>query len=184
MQDDLALIETGLFSYFLATRQEVVVSNIPPIVNLTDVEQEAYAQGDDFAAILARVGQHLGSKKIGITLVELDSGKKAWPYHLHFGQEEIFVVLEGHGTLRYDDKRYELSTGDVALTPAGPNTAHQIINTSEQKLRYLALSSKDDPEVCYYPDSDKIGAYAGERPGRELTFLARKENATDYWDRE
>jgi uncharacterized cupin superfamily protein len=160
------------------------VSNIPPIVNLADVEQEAYGQGDDFAAMLGRVGQHLGSKKIGITMVELEPANKAWPYHLHYGQEEIFFVLEGHGTLRYDGNHYELSSGDVVLTPAGPNTAHQIINTSKQKLRYLALSSKDDPEVCYYPDSDKIGAYAGERGDRELTFLARKENATDYWDRE
>ena len=160
------------------------MSNIPPIVNLADVREEAYGQGDDFAATLARVGQHLGSSKIGITLVELEPGNKAWPYHLHFGQEEMFVVLDGTGTLRYDGTRYELSTGDVVLTPPGPNTAHQIINTSKQKLRYLALSSKDDPEVCYYPDSDKIGAYAGERGDRELTFLARKENATDYWDRE
>lgn len=160
------------------------MSNIPPIVNLADVGQEAYGQGGDFAATLARVGQYLGSKKIGMTLVELEPGNKAWPYHLHFGQEEMFVVLDGTGTLRYDGTRYELSTGDVVLTPPGPNTAHQIINTSKQKLRYLALSSKDDPEVCYYPDSDKIGAYAGERGDRELTFLARKENATDYWDRE
>lgn len=63
-----------------------------------------------------------------------------------------------------------------------PGTAHQIINTSERELRYLALSGKRHPEVCYYPDSDKYGAYFGEQ--REDAFLARRSSAVDYWDGE
>ena len=44
---------------------------------------------------------------------------------------------------------------------------------------YLALSGKRRPEVCYYPDSGKYGAYFGER--REDGFIAKAESAVDYW---
>ena len=113
----------------------------------------------------------LGTRQIGCTLVVLEPGKRAWPYHLHYAEEELFVVLEGEGTLRYDDEEFPIRSGDMVLTPPGPDTAHQIINTSETKLRYLALSGKRRPEVCYYPDSGKYGAYLGE--WREDAFIAK-----------
>ncbi|MEE9253841.1 MAG: cupin domain-containing protein, partial [Pseudomonadales bacterium] len=79
--------------------------------------------------------------KIGCTVVELEPCKRAWPYHLHYGQEEVFIVLEGKGTLRYDDDEYEIREGEIFFAGTGSGTAHQIVNTSESKLRYLALSS-------------------------------------------
>ena len=66
--------------------------------------------------------------------------------------------------------------------PTGEGTAHQIINTSNGLLRYLALSSLDDPEICYYPDSDKYGSYAGDaNTPHALEFMAEKSSAIDYW---
>ena len=153
-----------------------------PIVNLADLPLEAYGKGGHFAAMLGRVGATLGTRQIGCTLVVLEPGKRAWPYHLHYAEEELFVVLEGEGTLRYDDEEFPVRAGDVILTPPGPGTAHQIINTSERELRYLALSGKQHPEVCYYPDSDKYGAYFGEH--RESAFIAKDTSAVDYWQDE
>ena len=150
-----------------------------PIINLADLPLEAYGKGGQFAAMLGRAGATLGTRQIGCTLVVLEPGKRAWPYHLHYAEEELFVVLEGEGTLRYDDEEFPIRSGDIVLTPPGPGTAHQIINTSETKLRYLALSGKRRPEVCYYPDSGKYGAYFGER--REDGFIAKAESAVDYW---
>ena len=153
-----------------------------PIVNLAELPLKAHGKGGNFAAMLGRVGAELGTCQIGCTLVVLEPGKRAWPYHLHHAEEEIFVVLEGEGTLRYDDHEYPVRAGDVILTPPGPGTAHQIINTSESELRYLALSGKHAPEVCYYPDSGKFGAYFGERG--DGAFIARHTSAVDYWDGE
>ncbi len=160
------------------------MANEPAIVNLDDMPMEPYGKGDRFAAKLGRIGRHLGAQKLGCTLVALAPGKTAWPYHLHYAQEEMFVILEGEGTLRYDGAEHRLRAGDVVFTPPGPDTAHQIVNTADATLRYLALSSMDDPEVCEYPDSGKIGAYVGERGERVLTFLAPLSAATDYWDGE
>ena len=153
-----------------------------PIVNLAELQLEAHGKGGNFAAMLGRVGATLGTRQIGCTLVALEPGKRAWPYHLHHAEEELFVVLEGEGTLRYDDNEYPVRAGDVILTPPGPGTAHQIINTSESELRYLALSGKRNPEVCYYPDSGKFGAYFGE--GKDDAFIAKRTSAIDYWDGE
>ena len=153
-----------------------------PIVNLGDLPLEEYGKGGNFAAMLGRVGATLGTRQIGCTLVVLEPGKRAWPYHLHYGQEELFVVLEGEGTLRYDGDEYPVRAGDVILTPPGPDTAHQIVNTSAQALRYLALSGTQLPDVCYYPDSGKYGAYYDG--GKEDCFIARRSSAVDYWDGE
>ena len=162
--------------------KEPAMNRNAPILNLADTPLEAHGKGENFSAMLGRVGATLGTRQIGCTLVVLEPGKRAWPYHLHHAEEEVFVVLDGEGTLRYDDEEFPLRAGDVVLTPPGPGTAHQIINTSEREMRYLALSGKRDPEVCYYPDSGKYGAYFGER--REGRFIARGSSSVDYWEGE
>ncbi|WP_442800460.1 cupin domain-containing protein [Sphingopyxis sp. 113P3] len=45
-------------------------------------------------------------------------GKRAWPFHGHHANEELFVILSGSGRLRYSDGDHALRAGDVALCPA------------------------------------------------------------------
>jgi uncharacterized cupin superfamily protein len=86
----------------------------------------------------------------------LAPGTRGCPYHLHHAQEEMFVVLEGEGTLRVAGERLPIRTGDVVFIPAGPQYPHQIINTSDAPLRYLSISTMEQPEGCEYPDSGKF----------------------------
>ena len=158
------------------------MANQPSIINLDAAERETYGQREGFQASLAPIARQLGARKLGCTLVALAPGKRAWPYHLHYAEEEMFVVLEGEGTLRYDGDTHPIRAGDVIFTPTGPGTAHQIVNTSDAELRYLALSSMADAEVCEYPDSNKIGAYGGGEP--RLKFLAPTGAGVDYWEGE
>ena len=51
-----------------------------PIIHIDAIDKTAFGQGDDFAARLGKLGPLLGMEKLGCTLVELDPGKKAWPY--------------------------------------------------------------------------------------------------------
>ena len=158
------------------------MANKPRIVNFADAKRRVLGHGEAFKATTARIGAELGAEQIGCTLVELEPGKRAWPYHLHYAEEEIFVILEGEGTLRYDGEKYPLGPGDVIFTPTGPGTAHQIINSSDAPLRYLAISPRADAEVAEYPDSGKIGAY-GRNDG-DFAFLAPKSAGVDYFDGE
>jgi uncharacterized cupin superfamily protein len=157
------------------------MSNKHTIVNIADAKRQIIGNGKAFEATAASIGVQLGVEQIGCTLVELEPGKRAWPYHLHYAQEEMFVILEGEGTLRYDGDTYPIRDGDVIFTPTGPGTAHQIVNTSNAELRYLALSSMTDAELCEYPDSGKIGA-GGRHDEPWLSFRAGAE--VDYFDGE
>ena len=158
-----------------------------PIVNLDEIALDAHGphgEGGGFEAKFGAVGRKLGARKLGCRLVVVAPGKKAWPYHLHHRNEELFVVLAGEGGLRYDGQSYPLRAGDVISVPPGPGTAHQIVNDSDGELRYLAISTMEEPEVAEYPDSAKIAAIAGSPPGRSpysVFFVARRGAETDYW---
>ncbi len=156
----------------------------PPKIHIDSVERMTIGNGEKFAASIGRIGAQLGMAKMGCTVVELDPGKRAWPHHLHYGQEELFIVLEGEGTLRYDDGEYDIRQGEIFFAGTGPGTAHQIVNTSNSKLKYLAFSSMDNPEVCYYPDSKKYGAYSWRSDDKGVRFLAHEDSAIDYFDGE
>lgn len=87
--------------------------------------------------------------------------------------------------MRYGAERYRIRTHDVIACPTGDaTTAHQIINTGTTTLRYLALSTLSDVEVCEYPDSDKTGVFASEAAGAGLRRMFRSEASVDYYDRE
>lgn len=159
------------------------MSDAPPIINLDDIKLDDFGHGERFAARLGRVGRTLGMQKIGCGLVVLAPGKRAWPYHGHYAQEEAFIILDGRGTLRYADAEYPVKTGDVIFTPPGPARAHQIVNDSDAPLKYLALSSMDSPEICYYPDSQKTGAFHVTDRGF-AGFMSRDGELADYWDGE
>jgi uncharacterized cupin superfamily protein len=73
----------------------------------------------------------------------------------------------------------------VIATPV--RTAHQIINTSDAELRYLAISTMIEPDIAEYPDSAKRLMLAGSPPGRRpypLYVVVPNDATADYWDRE
>jgi uncharacterized cupin superfamily protein len=161
----------------------------PPVLNIADVELEDQRHGLSFEARFASIASRIGGSKLGCRVVELAPGKRAWPYHFHHVNEEMFFIVEGKGSLRYNGKIYPLRTGDLICAPAGPGHAHQIINTSSGPLRYLAISTMEQPEIAEYPDSNKIGVLSGSPPGgdpdkRTLWLFTREDTGVDYWDGE
>ncbi|MDJ0927370.1 MAG: cupin domain-containing protein [Gammaproteobacteria bacterium] len=159
------------------------MSDRPPMLNLNEIALDDFGHGEKFAARLGRVGGTLGMQKIGCGLVVLEPGKRAWPFHGHYAQEEAFVILEGQGVIRYGDGEHRVTSGDVVFTPPGPDRAHQIVNDSDHPLKYLALSSMDSPDICYYPDSNKTGAFH-VTDGGFVGFMTRDGELADYWEGE
>ena len=146
----------------------------------------ARSEGSRFASRHTPIGSTLGATKLGYNLTEIPPGKTAFPYHFHYVNEEMFLVLEGAGKIRMPDGTHPLKPGDLVCCPPGPDSAHQISNDGDVPLKYLALSTIQDPEVVEYPDSVKYGVTVGRKPGaapQESTFrvLAFKKDAVDYW---
>ena len=159
-----------------------------PIINLDQLEFADFGKGDKFAARRAPVSTQIGAGKLGYAVVKLAPGKRAWPYHSHHVAEEMFYVLDGEGTLRHADNEYPIRAGDFICAPADPQQAHQIVNTSDRELSYIALGTEEAADVFLYPDSGKYGVWSGNRndPNAAENFLvfARKDTAVDYWDGE
>jgi len=113
-----------------------------PILNIADVEFRKVGHGSNFpgaekapekfSAQVGDIGRRLGAQKLGCNLTVVPPGKRAWPFHNHRVNEEMFVVLEGEGEVRIGAETFPINKGDViAHPPGGPDTAHQIVNTSQ-----------------------------------------------------
>lgn len=132
------------------------------IINIADAKLANNGDGRDFLAKIARMGPSLGSTGLGCTLTVLPPGKRAYPFHRHHVIDEMFYVLDGKGTCRIGEESLPVRAGDLIAAPAGAEP-HQIVNTSDKDLRYLAFSTIGSVDICEYPDSGKMAAAAGVR---------------------
>src|SRR5690348_11863028 len=113
-----------------------------PILNIDAIEYRDWARGEKFAAKLGDVGRRVGAQKLGYNVTVLPPGKRAFPRHNHTVNEEMFLILEGEGEVVIGAKRTPVRKGDfIACPPGSTDTAHQIVNTSNADLRYLAVST-------------------------------------------
>jgi uncharacterized cupin superfamily protein len=137
-----------------------------------------------FRALRARIGKQAGAQRLGASLWEVAPGEAAYPYHLHFGEEELIVVLTGQPSLRTPDGWRELEEGELVSFPRGEAGAHQLANRSAETIRFLALSTNGDPDVVIYPDSGKVGAAERAPSGGGFRKLFRLADEVDYYEGE
>jgi uncharacterized cupin superfamily protein len=134
-----------------------------------------------FEAGYVRLGPLIGATAMGATVYELGPGQSNCPYHYEYGCEEWLLVVEGRVTIRHPEGEDELEPGDLVCFPEGPAGAHRVTNTTDSTVRVMILSTKGDPAVAVYPDSDKVGIF-GVEDGDAI--MVRRESNVDYWDRE
>jgi uncharacterized cupin superfamily protein len=162
------------------------------ILNIDDIEYQAWGHGDRFKAKMGELSSRIGAQKLGYNVTVLAPGKRAFPFHNHRVNEEMFFILEGGGEIRIGPDTYPVTKGDViACPPGGPETAHQLINTSESdEMKYLAVGTSMSPEIAEYPDSEKVGVLAefpGEGGGKPtvMRYIIRDQaSLAEYWEGE
>ena len=103
-----------------------------------------------------RVASQAGAQQLGGTLYELAPGAEGVPLHLHYGMEELAVVIAGTPTLRTLEGDVELAAGDVVAFPRGRRGAHTLANRSGTPARYLMVSTKVMPEIVEYPEQGTV----------------------------
>lgn len=149
------------------------------IRNFNDAPRERFVRAPLYDTESASLTQGTAAKKLGAGFDIVAPGHMSCPYHFHYAQEEMFVILQGEGTLRVAGERVPIKAGDVITIPPGPDYPHHIINTSDAPLHYLSISTTERPEVCEYPDSGKVGIFT---PG--LRYLQKRDAGVDYWEGE
>jgi uncharacterized cupin superfamily protein len=170
------------------------------ILNLEDLDFMEFGHGvtypgageasEHYKARIGMVGSRIGARQLGCNLTVVPPGKRAFPFHSHRANEEMFFVIQGAGEIRIGEERFPIRQGDVISCPTGgPETAHQIINTSDAELKYLAVSTKISPEVCDYPETGRFGVMVEQGPGpkgepRAFRFIGHARDSLPYWEGE
>ena len=158
------------------------------MANVFEPEFDSDEQGTGFKHRRARLGRQAGSQRLGASLYEVPPGQATFPYHAHFANEEMLIVLGGQPTLRTPAGERELDEGEVVAFPVGPEGAHQLINRSDAPVRFVVISEMVAPEVNLYPDSDKVVAATRPPGGKsrddDVFGAFRLGDAVDYWDEE
>jgi uncharacterized cupin superfamily protein len=153
----------------------------PNVVAFDDVE-------GDFGGLWKRLGAAGGARRTGLNWAHLPPNDEGAPPHCHSADEELFVVLDGEGTLELWGRpepgrspavepveRHPIRCGHVIARPPSTALSH-CLRTGEQPMTYLAYGTREPNDVCYYPRSNKISF-------RGLGLIARLE-PLDYFDGE
>jgi uncharacterized cupin superfamily protein len=121
------------------------------------------------------LGTPTGSEATGISHVTLAPEGEGYPPHCHSAEEELFVVLDGTGTVVLGEEEHEVRRGHVVARPPGTRVAHSF-RAGASGLTYLAYGTRDPNDIAYYPRSNKVNL-------RGVGVIARLEKL-DYWDGE
>lgn len=113
-----------------------------------------------------RVGAHAGAAELGATLFEIDPGGISAPYHVHHGNEELLVVLRGRPELRTPAGTRTLEPGAVVAFPRGPDGAHRVANRGDEPVRFLIVSTMNQPDIAEHPDTGATLTITGLGEGK------------------
>lgn len=108
-----------------------------------------------FLGSFKRARAELGVSSFGMQVIDIPANTDAYPEHdhNHDGQEEVFVVMSGRGTILVDGESTEIDP-DVMIRIAPE--AKRKITTGDEPLRVLALSGV--PGGVYEPsENSKLG---------------------------
>ncbi len=100
------------------------------------------------------LGDAVGLGHIGVHWVEVEPGRDATEYHMHYHEEECVFVVAGQGTARIDGEEYPVGAGDFLGLPRG-RVAHNIHNSGSETLVLLVMGQRLEQDVADYPDRGK-----------------------------
>jgi len=129
------------------------------------------------------LGRAAGSLRTGLRRAVVAPGGYMAPPHSHSAEEEIFVVLDGAGTLELwpsprhggELERFAIRAGSTVARPAGTTRPHGIVAGADG-LTVLAYGTRDPNDIAFYPRSGKVSL-------RGVGVIGRLEQL-DYWDGE
>ena len=130
------------------------------------------------------LGGAAGSVHVGLRREVIVVGRQSSPRHAHMTEEEIFVVLQGRGTLLRGNERVPVEAGDVAAFPAGTGVAHAFVADAGEELEFLSIGGAQGQRGSPLPGLGQtmVAGIVGEDGERRRT-VGRLQEA-DYFDGE
>jgi uncharacterized cupin superfamily protein len=103
----------------------------------------------------------LGPGRAFFRVEVVEKGESAARFHSHSEVDEYYLILEGLGTLRFNDKDVTVKRGDLIGKPTGPDDSSQIIADQGETLRILDMEVWHDrpynsKDLVHNPDFNEI----------------------------
>ncbi len=158
--------------------QELVIKNVKNSeyerVNLNQYYDPGTEHKRSFEFLKSNVASPYkdGEGKLTVNFYTLQPGKSNYPYHQHFGREEVFYIISGTASLKTPKGDIDVSEGDVIVIPPNENGAHMLTNNSTAPVVYLDIDTQADPDVIPYPESGNVRVMAG---GMQKSFKMNSE---------
>lgn len=146
------------------------------VFRISDVPRTQWSAGKKFGGTYRQLGKFGRSERFGVNLEEIPPGKWNSTFHWHSHEEEHFYIIEGEALFRIGRNRVKVRAGDYVVFPPNGRAAHALQNTGKRILKYVVIGTRENGDVCVYPDSGKIAVGPLKKVGRF--------KATDYWDGE
>ncbi|MDA4119382.1 MAG: cupin domain-containing protein [Thaumarchaeota archaeon] len=136
-----------------------------PVVNVFD---DAKLDGSERSLIVKDEGSYdrffmplLGPGRAFFRVEMIEGGESAARFHSHSDVDEYYLILEGSGTLRYNDKEVVVNRGDLIGKPTGPDDVSQLIADRGETLRILDMEVWHDrpyhtKDVIVNPDFNEV----------------------------
>ena len=118
------------------------------VVNLDDVEGE---EGGSWK----RLGRDAGAERTGLNWGRLGPGESDENAHCHSAEEELFVVLEGDGTLFLGEDAHPVRAGHVVSRPPGTGVAHSW-RAGDHGLTALFYGTREPNDLIFYPRTREV----------------------------
>ena len=144
------------------------------VVNLEQVDPYDFGRGD-VGAVRRDLGRAVSSQATGLKHATVRPGMLSSLPHCHSSEEEVFVVLEGSGTLLLGDEEHPMGAGSVVARPPGTGVAHAF-RAGNDGLAMLCYGTREPGDIRYYPRSRTLAI-----PGLRASFTVEQ---VDVWDRE
>ena len=128
----------------------------PPDPRPETIVPAADVPGRRYGDALARwCGPALGLRSLGLTFADLGPGQEGAQPHCHSMEEELFVVLQGGGTLTLGDEEHSLRTGSVVGRPPGTGVPHAF-RAGDEGMTLLMFSDKHPGDCVWLPRLGKV----------------------------
>ena len=146
--------------------------SIEPVIALSGLALKRHDRGPGIGADGANFTRAMGLTMLGASYFEVQPGESAFPFHVHYLEDEIIVILEGEGTYRFGDTSHKVSVGDVLGAPAGrAELAHQLTNTGTGILKYICVANQTDTNVVELPEHGVVRVHHRKAGGYDSIEL-------------
>ena len=154
-------------------------ASIQTVVKVAELPLKRRDMAPGIGSDFTNISKPMGLTQLGASYFAVKPGESAFPFHVHYQEDEIIIILSGTGTYRLGTEKHEVGVGDTLSAPAGrAELAHQLTNTGSETLTYICVSSLPEINVVELPELGVVRIHS-RKPGGPASMELQTPVAAD-----